>query len=79
MDTAREETAVSMGNEAGGRQPTESSVRDDVIKKRSVEDLIGPLNEIERKYAPRQLWVAGDRPYSTVAARSPCLVLHSMK
>ena len=53
MDTARKEAAVSMGNEAGGRQPTESSVRDDVIKTRSVEDLIGPLNEIERKYAPR--------------------------
>ena len=28
---------------------------------KSVEDLIGPLNEIERKHAPPELWVAGDR------------------
>ena len=45
---------------------------------KSVEDLIGPLNEIERKYAPRQLWVAGDlsifsegRIVSVVGSRRP--------
>ena len=44
----------------------------------SVEDLIGPLNEIERKYAPRQLWVVGDpsifsegRIVSVVGSRRP--------
>ena len=44
----------------------------------SVEDLIGPLNEIERKYAPRQLWVIGDpsifsegRIVSVVGSRRP--------
>ena len=54
MDTAREEAAVSMGK-AAVRQTTESSVRDDVIKTRSVEDLIGPLTRqftgIETSYA----------------------------
>ena len=69
---------MSMGNEAGDRRPTESSVRDDVIKTKSVEDLIGPLNEIERKHAPRQLWVVGDpsifahgRIASVVGSRHP--------
>ena len=45
---------------------------------KSVEDLIGPLNEIERKYAPPQLWVAGDpsifsegRIVSVVGSRHP--------
>lgn len=44
----------------------------------SVEDLIGPLNEIERKYAPPQLWVVGDpsifsegRIVSVVGSRRP--------
>ena len=44
----------------------------------SVEDLIGPLNEIERKYAPRQLWIVGDpsifsegRIVSVVGSRRP--------
>ena len=53
-------------------------MRDDVVRTRSVEDLIGPLNEIERKYAPRQLWVAGDplifahgRIASVVGSRHP--------
>jgi len=26
----------------------------------TVEDLLGPLNEIERKHAPEQLWIGGD-------------------
>ena len=45
---------------------------------KSVEDLIGPLNEIERKHAPPQLWVAGDpsifsegRIVSVVGSRHP--------
>ena len=45
---------------------------------KSVEDLIGPLNEIEQKYAPRQLWVSGDpsvfadgRIASVVGSRHP--------
>ena len=45
---------------------------------KSVEDLIGPLNEIERKYAPSELWVAGDssifnvgRIVSVVGSRHP--------
>ena len=53
-------------------------VRDGVIKTTSVEDLIGSLNAIERKYAPRQLWVACDpsifahgRIASVVGSRHP--------
>ena len=45
---------------------------------RAVEDLIGPLNETERKYAPPQLWVAGNpsifsegRIVSVVGSRHP--------
>ena len=30
------------------------------IMTKSVEDLIGPLNEIGQKYAPWRLWVGGD-------------------
>ena len=48
------------------------------IVTRSVEDLIGPLNEIEQKYAPQQLWVGGDqsifaagRITSVVGSRQP--------
>ena len=26
----------------------------------TVEDLLGPLNEMERKHAPEQLWIGGD-------------------
>ena len=37
---------------------TEFSRKD--IKKVSVEELIGPLNEIEKKYAPEWLYVAGN-------------------
>ena len=25
-----------------------------------VEDLLGPLNEMERKHAPERLWIGGD-------------------
>ena len=45
---------------------------------KSVEDLIGPLNQIERKHAPPRLWVAGDpsvfsegRIVSVVGSRHP--------
>lgn len=44
----------------------------------TVEDLIGPLNQVESKYAPSRLWVAGDlsifaagRLVSVVGARYP--------
>ena len=32
----------------------------DVGKMVTVEDLIGPLNEMERKHAPERLWIGGD-------------------
>ena len=45
---------------------------------KSVEDLIGPLNEIEQRYAPQRLWVGGDssifaagRITSVVGSRHP--------
>lgn len=53
-------------------------MRDAEFVSRSVENLIGPLNEIEQKYAPRQLWVGGDqsifaagRITSVVGSRHP--------
>ena len=67
-----------MGNDAGDRQSIDSAVRHAEIMTKSVEDLLGPLNEIEQKYAPRQLWVAGDpsifadgRITSVVGSRQP--------
>ena len=130
MGNARETATRS----ARDRRSIDGAVRDVECVSRSVEDLIGPLNEIEQKYAPRQLWVSGDpsifadgciavggritppfpcgsledspagdrtgaaerhctqrtgagrrhsrpyrRPYSAAAARSPCLVRHSIK
>ena len=78
MSTAWEEAALSGGDEAGYRRSIQCGglVAEPMI--RSVEDLIGPLNEIERKYAPRQLWVAGDpsifahgRIASVVGSRHP--------
>ena len=78
MGTAREEAALSVGNDPGDRQSIDSAVRHAEIMTKSVEDLIGPLNEIEQKYAPRQLWVAGDpaifadgRITSVVGSRHP--------
>ena len=52
MDTAREEAAVSMGK-AGVRQTTESSVRDDVIKKvgRGSDRTTHAFTGIETSYA----------------------------
>lgn len=26
----------------------------------AIEELLGPLNKVERKYAPKQLWIGGD-------------------
>ena len=45
---------------AGDRRSIDGAVRNAEFVSTSVEDLIGPLNEIEQKYAPRQLWVSGD-------------------
>ena len=69
----REEAALAVGNGAGERRSIDSAVRHVEIMTRSVEDLIGPLNEIEQKYGPRQLWVAGD-PSIFVAGRITSVV-----
>ena len=69
----REEPALAVGNGAGERRSIDSAVRHVEIMTRSVEDLIGPLNEIEQRYAPRQLWVAGD-PSIFVAGRITSVV-----
>ena len=74
----REEAALAVGNGAGERRSIDSAVRRALmghveIMTRSVEDLIGPLNEIEQKYGPRQLWVAGD-PSIFVAGRITSVV-----
>lgn len=74
MDDAREEATRS----ARAERSIDGPVRDAEFVSRSVEDLIGPLNEIEQKYAPRQLWVSGDpsvfadgRIVSVVGSRHP--------
>ena len=67
-----------MGNDAGERRSINGAVRHAEIMTNSVEDLIGPLNEIEEKYAPQKLWMAGDpsifadgRITSVVGSRHP--------
>ena len=35
----------------------------------SLEELIGPLNDVEKKYAPKQLYVAGQLPIPLPAPR----------
>ena len=65
----REEAALGVGNDAGERRSIDSAVRDVEIMTRSVEDLIGPLNEIEQKYGPRQLWNACTTTSSNHACR----------
>jgi hypothetical protein len=40
----------------------EKLVIDKKISTCTLEELIGPLNDVEQKYAPRQLYVAGQLP-----------------
>ena len=35
----------------------------------TLEELIGPLNDVEKKYAPKQLYVAGQLPIPLPAPR----------
>ena len=78
MGTAWEEAALSEGNEAADRQSIHGGRHIAETMTRSVEDLIGPLNALEQKYAPQQLWVGGDqsifaagRITSVVGSRHP--------
>ena len=78
MDTAWEEAAPSAGNAAGDQQSIHGGGRVAETMTKSVEDLIGPINEIEQKYAPQQVWVGGDhaifasgRITSVVGSRHP--------
>jgi DNA processing protein len=40
-----------------------------VAKSVATEELLGPLNEVERKHAPRELFVEGDTSLATKGAR----------
>ena len=78
MGTAWEEAPPSRGDEASNRQSIHSGGHVAETMTRSVEDLIGPLNELEQKNAPQKLWVGGDqsifaagRITSVVGSRHP--------
>ncbi len=48
---------------------TSDNRRVDTYGWKTPEDLLGPLDEVERKHAPEQLWVAGDEALLTHGAR----------
>jgi len=41
-----------------------------IISDYTLEELLGPLNDVEKKYAPRKLYVAGDLPIPLPSPRS---------
>jgi DNA processing protein len=50
------------------RNATNEFSRENIVKV-STDELIGPLNEVEKKYAPRWLYVAGDHHIAEISPR----------